>query len=174
MRLKARVPFVDNEASAGTCPLRLARRPGEVRIEMKAFARICAVAVVITVVIVAVAVAASPIAPVVGGTYRGASAHPYKIKLVVGQARRTKAGTEYRLTVTYCGHVGATWALPPTARTSFYYFSERVRVATIGVPVTLYRLDGKFTSRTKAQGRIDLNFSSSCDGQPVDWSATLR
>lgn len=141
---------------------------------MKAFARMCTVTGVITGVIVAVAVAASPIAPVVGGTYRGASAHHYRIKLVVGKARRTRAGTEYRLKVTYCSHVGATWALPPTARTPFYHFSERVRVATIGVPVTLYRLDGKFTSRTQAQGRIDLNFSSNCDGQPVDWSATLR
>ena len=141
---------------------------------MKAFARVCTVAVLITGVIVAVAVAANPIAPVIGGTYRGASAHHYKIKLVVGKAHRTRAGTEYRLKVTYCRHVGATWALPPTARTPFYHFAERVRVATIGVPVTLYRLDGKFTSRTQAQGRIDLNFSSNCDGQPVDWSATLR
>lgn len=141
---------------------------------MKAFTRMCTVAVLITGVIVAVAVAASPIAPVVGGTYRGASAHHYKIKLVVGKARRTRDGTEYRLKVAYCSHVGAMWALPPTAHTPSYHFSERVRVATIGVPVTLYRLDGKFTSRTQAQGRIDLNFSSKCDGQPVDWSATLR
>jgi hypothetical protein len=141
---------------------------------MKAFAPLCTVALATTSVIAAVAVAASPIAPVVGGTYDGASSHHYKIKLVVGKPRRTSAGTEYRLKVTYCGHVSATWALPPTARTPLYHFSDRVRLATIGVPVTLYRLNGEFTSRTQGQGRIDLNFSSKCDGQPVDWSATLR
>ncbi len=141
---------------------------------MKAFARLCTVAVATTGLIAAVALAASPIAPVVGGTYNGASSHHYKIKLVVGKAHRTAAGTEYRLTVTYCGHVGVTWALPPTARTPLYHFSEKVRIATIGVPVTLYRLGGEFTSRTQGQGRIDLNFSSKCDGQPVDWSAKLR
>ena len=58
---------------------------------MKAFARMGTVAVLITGVMVAVAVAANPIAPVIGGTYRGASVHHYKIKLVVGKARRTRA-----------------------------------------------------------------------------------
>ena len=111
---------------------------------------------------VAIALAAMP---TLGATYVGSAGNGHPVRIRVG-AKPMKKGV-YRGTFRYCGlKLGIVIVRG--------HFGVRRTVPSIGVPVTVFRAFGSFDSKQSAHGRVDLDLSSNCQGQPGDWSATLN
>jgi hypothetical protein len=141
---------------------------------MKVFVRSFILALIaLCLTVGAAAAAAKPLPLVPGGTYTGFSHGHFRVRVVVNRRPTKKGGRVYGGQVTYCGHTGFVFIVPPTPKSPLYHFGELAKMKTIGVPVTLYRIYGAFTTRTHVGGRIDLDFASGCDGLPGPWSANL-
>ena len=103
--------------------------------------------------------------PKLGGTYVGSTVKGHRIRIKVA-SKPTKKGV-YKGTFQYCGlKIGIVIV--------HGHFGARQTAPSIGVPVTLFRAFGSFDNKQSAHGRVDLDFSSNCKGQPGDWTATLK
>ena len=102
-------------------------------------------------------------APNPGGIYSGATFKRYPVRIVINK-RSVRKGV-HRGSFTYCGlTVGIT-----VVRGHLGFWEK-----TAGGAVSVFRGHCVFSSATRATGRIDLYFTSRCDGLPGAWTATLK
>src|SRR5438105_1326385 len=95
--------------------------------------------------------------PKLGGTYIGSTVKGHTIRIKIAP-KPTKKGV-YKGTFQYCGlKIGIVIV--------HGHFGARQTAPSIGVPVTLFRAFGSFSDKQSAHGRVDLDFSSNCKGQP--------
>ena len=126
-------------------------------------AMLCAVLALSAALLLLLWGSAMAAAPRPGGIYSGATFKHYPVRIVINK-RSVRKGV-YRGSFTYCGlTVGIT-----VVRGQFGF-----RETTAGGAVSVFRGHGFFSSATRATGRIDLDFTSRCDGLPGAWTATLK
>jgi hypothetical protein len=103
--------------------------------------------------------------PKLGGTYVGGTYKHFPIRITIA-SKPVKKGV-YKGTFSYCGYKVGIFIVKGR-------FGVRKTGPSIGVPVTIFRAFGSFSSRKAVAGKIDLDFTSNCDGQPGTWTATLK
>ncbi len=125
-----------------------------------------AAARILILLVVALGLAASlaeAAMPKPGRTYAGLTAKHARVVIVVNR-RPTRPGV-YTGTFSYCGYkVGI--------HIVHGHFGAWKKTA--GGAVSVFRAYGSFKTPALAQGRIDLDFTSGCDGLPAAWTAQLR
>jgi hypothetical protein len=127
---------------------------------MKVFIRSLLLASVVMCASVAIALA-SPPKP--GGTYVGGTFRHFPVRITVAP-KLLKKGV-YKGTFSYCGYKVGIFIV---------HGHFGVWKKTAGGAVSVFRAYGSFRSRQVAQGHIDLDFTSGCDGLPGAWTATLQ
>ncbi len=130
---------------------------------MKKLLRLALVTSVVLGLSVAVALAATNPKP--GGTYVGNAGQGRPLTIVV--ARKPLRKGVYKATFKYCG-------LKLGIFITHGRFGVHKNAPSIGVPVSDFRALGSFSSPTSAHGRVQLDLTSNCQGQPGDFNLTLR
>lgn len=129
---------------------------------MKLLARSLALVLVAVFASASIALAAMP---KLGGTYAGHTFKQFPVRITVAP-KRVRKGV-YKGTFSYCNiKVGI---LIVHGR-----FGVKATENAFSQKILLFKAHGSFISSKLAQGRIDEDFSSSCDGLPGDFSATLK
>jgi hypothetical protein len=103
--------------------------------------------------------------PKLGGTYVGGTYKNFPVRITI-DSKPLKNGV-YHGTFRYCGYKVGIFVLKG-------HFGIWKYTVDFGTRVSVFRGYGNFTDKQHAHGHIDLDLTSNCDGQPGDWSATLK